>query len=47
MITGIIVNQAEPRMPSSGYFTLNDSGLPDAEWWEREVRRWVDYDWSA
>lgn len=46
MITGLIVNQSPPRRPSGGYFTLNDSGLPNDDWWLREVQKSVDYDWT-
>src|SRR5205807_1581652 len=44
-VTGLIVDQ-EKLMPGDGYFELFDKDVPDFHWWQNEMRRSVDYDWT-
>jgi hypothetical protein len=44
-ITGLIIRQ-DTMMPGGGYFKLYRRELDAFIWWENEIRRAVDFDWS-
>ena len=44
-ITGIIIDWAT-YMPGDGYFRLFEKSEQDFQWWEDEVQRSKDFDWS-
>lgn len=45
-ITGLIVAEAEPRLPGSGYYRVNDVPDDSTSWWNEQIKASILHDWS-
>lgn len=46
-ITGLIIDKdKKKRHPGRGFFNAFNNGLVNYKWWEEEIRKAIEYDWS-